>query len=40
MANAVCDIIDGVPNSNLERKVEDLEKEKSDLVKKVKGKRY
>ncbi|KAG8182959.1 hypothetical protein JTE90_003336 [Oedothorax gibbosus] len=36
MANAVCDIIDGVPNSNLERKVEDLEKEKSDLVKKVK----
>ncbi|XP_035208817.1 serine/threonine-protein kinase MRCK alpha-like isoform X2 [Stegodyphus dumicola] len=35
-ANAVCDIIDGVPNSYLEKKVEDLEKEKSDLVKIVK----
>ncbi|GFQ94894.1 hypothetical protein TNCT_217962 [Trichonephila clavata] len=36
LANAVCDIIDGAPSSYLEQKVEDLEKEKSDLVKKVK----
>ncbi|XP_055924337.1 serine/threonine-protein kinase MRCK alpha-like isoform X2 [Argiope bruennichi] len=36
MANTVCDIIDGVPNTLLEQKLEDLEKEKSDLVKKVK----
>ncbi|GIY12579.1 hypothetical protein CDAR_213711 [Caerostris darwini] len=36
MANSVCDMIDGVPSSLLEQKVEDLEKERSDLVKKVK----
>ncbi|GIY34842.1 hypothetical protein CEXT_641241 [Caerostris extrusa] len=36
MANSVCDMIDGVPSSLLEQKVEDLEKELSDLVKKVK----
>lgn len=36
-AKSVCDIIDGIPNSHLEQKVEVLEREKSDLVKKVKG---
>lgn len=36
-AKSVCDIIDGIPNSHLEQKVEILEREKSDLVKKVKG---
>lgn len=37
-SKSVCDIIDGIPNSHLEQKVEILEREKSDLVKKVKGK--
>lgn len=35
--NEVCDIMDGVPNSYLEEKVEILEKEKSDLARKVRG---
>ncbi|XP_042899175.1 serine/threonine-protein kinase Genghis Khan isoform X2 [Parasteatoda tepidariorum] len=35
MINEVCDIMDGVPNSCLEEKVEILEKEKSDLAKKI-----